>query len=379
MTKFYLLPIIAAVLLVQCRSASKAYNQGDYADAIELGVKKVQKDPSDAETVALVKSAYGFAVSQYEADIRSLSTASGDSRYGDILNRYNRLQDLYATINQSPVLTTAIRPNDYSNYVQTYRDKIADQHLESAEGWMNKGTKQGYRNAYNEFRVAQRYRDNTAIRAKRDEAYNLALTKILVSPIRNYGSYSYHTDYQLERFQSAVVRTLANRMNDGFVRFYGQWEARVNDIEPDEILEMTLGRVVIGQPYDQRSQRTATKQVVVKEIVYRPDSVVKQYANVQAAITTTNRTLLSQGDLYITLRDVQGRVLWQDRFTGQHRWQTSFATYTGDDRALTDSDRATLSRNNNQLQPREDDIMQELYRQIENDLSQRISNYYSRY
>lgn len=378
MKTIYTLPFAVLISLAACKTAVKSYNKGNYADAVELGVRKVQKDPSDAETVVLVKDAYAYAVAQHEGAIRALAGNTGD-RYEDILREYNRLQDLYNAINSSPVLAKAIRPTNYGSYVQTYRDKVADGYLEAAERWMAEGSKPAARKAYYEFGNALRYRDNPVIRTKRDEAYNAALTKILVVPIRNYGAYSYHSDYQLQQFQANVMRTLANKMNDGFVRFYNDWDLQASRVQPDEILEMNLGRVVIGRPYDRQSRRTATKQVVVKETVYRPDSVVKQYANVQAVITTTQRTSVSQGDLYITLRDVQGRILWQDRFTGEHRWQTEFATYTGDDRALTDSDRAQLNQTNNQTPPREDDVMRELYNRIENDLWQRLQGYFSRF
>jgi len=145
------------------------------------------------------------------------------------------------------------------------------------------------------------------------------------------------------------------------------------------VLEMNLGRVRIGQPLDQQTKREVSKEVVIKEIVYKPDSVVKQYGTVRAVITTTKRTLLSEGDLYLSLRDPKGRNLWTDRFTGQHRWQTEFSSYTGDERALSENDRALLNKATNTNTPREDEIMNELYRQIQTDLSSRLRNYFSRY
>lgn len=377
MTKFYYL-LIAASILISCKSATKAYNKGDYADAIELGVKKLQKDPDDYETKELVKSAYTFAVNQHEDAIRSFSNSTGDNRFESILKEYTKLQDLYETIQQSPALANVIRPTNYSDYVQTYRDKVADQHLEIAERWMEQGTKTAYRNAYNEFRYALRYRDNMVIKAKRDEAYNAALTKVLVVPIQNYGGYSYNSSYQLQQFQNEVMRTLSYNMSSDFVKFFSEWDLRNNNIEPDQVLEMNLGRIRIGQPYDQASRREVSKEVVIKEIVYKPDSVIKQYGTVRATITTTKRTLLSEGDLYLSLRDQKGRSLWNDRFTGQHRWQTEFSTYTGDERALSESDKALLNKNANHNPPREEDIMAELYRQIQNDLSYRLRNYFSR-
>lgn len=379
MTKFYPLLLSASLFFIGCKTASKAYNKGDYADAIELGIKKLQKDPSDADTRDLVKSAYSYAVTQSEASIRNLSAGSEESRYEAILREYDRLQDLYETIQQSPAAAGFIRPTNYSDYVQTYRGKAADVHLANADKWMEQRTKQAYREAYNEYSRAFRFRNTADVKQKRDQAYDLAVTKILVVPIQNYGGYSYHTNYQLQQFQNEVMRTLAYNINDNFVRFYSEWDLHGKDFEPDQVLEMNLGRIRIGQPYDERSTREVSKQVVTKETVYKADSVVKEYATVRARITNTRRTLVSEGDLYITIRDTRGRILWNDRFTGQHRWQTEFATYTGDERALSDNDRSQLNRNTNYNPPREDEIMNELYRQIQLDLSSRLRGYFARF
>ncbi|MDQ6608780.1 MAG: hypothetical protein M3Y85_03065 [Bacteroidota bacterium] len=379
MAKFYLALFTASLFILACKSVSKSYDKGDYTNAIELGVKKIQKDPSDGQTKDLVKSAYTFAVNQHEDAIRNLSNSSNDNRYEAILKEYNKLQDLYNIIHQYPAAAQIIAATDYSSYVRTYQDKAADVHLAKAEKWMGEGSKQAYKNAYNEYRSALRYRNNMVIKARLDEAYNAALTKILVVPIQNYRGYSYSSNYQLEQFQNEVMRTLANNMNNEFIRFYSQWDLRNSNVEPDQILELNLGRITIGRPYDERSQRQVSKEVVVKEIVYKADSVVKQYGTVRATITTTRRTLLSEGELYLTLRDSKGRIIWNDRFTGQHRWQTEFATYNGDERALTDNDRNLLNRNNNSYAPGEEEIMGELYRQIQSDLSFRLRNYFSRF
>lgn len=370
---------MASLFFIGCKTVGKSYNKGAYEDAVELGVKKLQKDPSDVETKDIVKSAYAHAVAEHEETIRNLSASSNESRYEAILKEYNKLQDLYNAIHQYPDVARLIPATDYSNYIQTYRDKAADVHIENAEKWMDEGSKQAFRNAYSEFNYALRYRNTTAIKVKRDEAYNAALTKVLVVPIQNYGSYNYSSSYQLQQFQNDVMRTLAYNMNNDFVKFYSEWDLRNKNVEPDQILEMNLGRIRIGQPYDERSQRQVSKQVVVKEIVYKPDSVVKQYGTVTANITTTKRTLVSEGELYLSLRDPKGRSLWNDRFTGEHRWQTQFATYTGDERALTDSDKSLLNQNSNNSVPREEEVMGELYRRIQSDLSSRLRNYYSRF
>src|SRR5688572_23539524 len=121
MTKIYTILIASSLALWSCRSASKAYQKGDYADAIELGVKKLQKDPGDRETRDLVQNAYSYAVAEREARIRTLSNSKAENRYEKIYQEYLRLQDLYQTITSYPVPAQQIKATDYSDYVQTYR------------------------------------------------------------------------------------------------------------------------------------------------------------------------------------------------------------------------------------------------------------------
>lgn len=379
MTKFYTLSsFLLLLLLYSCKTVSKAYQRGDYESAIELGVRKLQKDPGDAETRNLIQQSYSYAVNDHEDQIRILSNSKNDSRYEKIYQEYLALQKMYETVHQYPAVASVVRTTDYSAYVATFRDKAADVHADKAEKWMEEGSKASYREAYKEYNAALRYRpEDFLLRRKRDTAYDFALTKVVISPIQRYGGYRYD-QYQIENFQRDILRTLAYNMNNEFVKFYSEADARNRDIEPDQIMELNLSRISIGQPYDRFTTREVSKEVVIKEIVYRPDSVVKQYGTVKAKITTTKRTLASQAELYITVRDAKGRVIWNDRFTGEHKWQSEHASYTGDERALSESDKTLLNQGNTNP-PNEDAIMEELFRQIQSDLSSRLRSYYQRY
>ena len=381
MTKFYPLTIAASlILLYSCKSASKSYHKGDYTEAIERGVKKLQKDPDDYETRELVQKSYTYTVNEHEDQIRILSNSKSDNRFDRIYQEYVALQNLYNTIHQYPEAARLIKANDYSQSVETYRDKAADVHVAKAEKWIQEGTKEAYREAYKEYATAVNYRpDDFELRKQRDTAYDHAIVKVILNPIQNLGGYQYGSSYQLQNFQRDVVRTVSTNMNNDFVKFYSEYEARSKDVEPDQVMELNLSRISIGQPNDIKTSREVTKQVVVKEIVFREDSVKKEYGIVKANITTTKRTLLSQGDLFITVRDTKGRTIWNDRFTGQHKWETQFTNYTGDERALSDTDKTALNQNKNVNAPTEDQIMDELLRQIQSDLSYRLRNYYTRY
>ena len=242
-----------------------------------------------------------------------------------------------------------------------------------------KARKEAYREAYKEYATAVNYRpEDFELKRQRDTAYDHAVLKVILTPIQNLGGYQYSSSYQLQNFQKDIVRTLSYNMNNEFVKFYSEYEARSRDVEPDQVMELNLSRISIGQPSDTKTSREVTKQVVVKEIVLKEDSVRKEYGTVKANITTTKRTLLSQGDLFITVRDTKGRTIWNDRFTGQHKWETQLTSYTGDERALADADKTALNQTTVNP-PTEDQIMDELLKQIQNDLSYRLRNYYTRY
>ena len=381
MTKLYSIAIAASLFFIySCKSASKSYQKGDYTDAIERGVKKLQKDPGDYETKDLVQKSYTYTVNEHEDQIRMLSNSKSDNRYDRIYQEYVALQNLYNTIHQYPEAAKLIKAKDYSEFVETYRDKAADVHVEKGNQWANEGTKEAYREAYREYSTAFSYRpDDFELRKQRDSAYDHAVVKVILNPIQDLGGYRYGSSYQLQNFQRDIIRTLSYNMNNEFVRFYSEYEARNKDVEPDQIMDLNLSRISIGQPYDTKTSKEVSKQVVVKEIVFKEDSVKKEYATVKANIITTKRTLLSQGDLFITVRDAKGRTIWNDRFTGQHKWETQFVSYTGDERALSDTDKTSLNQNNNSNPPTEDQIMESLMRQIQNDLSYRLRNYYTRY
>ncbi|HEX6333839.1 MAG TPA: hypothetical protein VFZ78_06415, partial [Flavisolibacter sp.] len=181
MTKFYLLIFSGLILFAGCKSASKAYEKGNYADAFELGVKKLQKDPDDWETRQLVQNAYNYAISNHEDRIRILGNSRNDNRYAEIYREYLHMQDMYNTIRAYPNAFRQVRVNDYSSFLETYGEKSATVHIQKAEQWLQEGTRTAFREAYHEYHLASNYLPHDfQLRRKKDSVYNLAVTKVLI-------------------------------------------------------------------------------------------------------------------------------------------------------------------------------------------------------
>lgn len=377
MRKIYTLLIIGFVLLVAgCKTASKLYEKGNYDEAVELAVKKLQKKP-DNEMRALLQSAYHYALNDHETRIHQLSSNTSDLKWEWIYAEYSSLQHLYEAIHRSPEALAIVDPADYSSYLNTYADKAADTRFQRGMMWMDKNDKQSFRSAYREFEVALQYRpgDLTFIE-RRNEAYENAVVNVVVLPMENNRfRFSSYNNSQITNFENDLLRQLQYSGNE-FVKFYSSWEADSRNIQADQFVDFRFSSFDLGRTRDERSTKEVSKDVVVKETVYRPDSIVKEYKKVFAKITTTKRSMLSEGNLQINVRDASGRWLWSDDIRGNHNWCTEFSTFTGDERALSESDKQLVNRRQD-YPPHEDEITRCIMNEINSNMSGRVRNYFS--
>lgn len=379
--KLYLLLFTVTSLgILSCKTASKLYEKGNYDEAVEIAAKKLQKDPDDPKLLDIITNSYQYAVNDHESRIRSLSLSNNELKWEWMYNEYVSLQKLYDAIYKVPAVLEIVKPINYTDYLVTYRQKAGDIRYERGLAFMQRYTKQSYKDAYREFQQALHFNPgDTDAKLKLDEAYEYAVTNVVVLPMQQQGGYVY-TSYNIggNNLDDQLLRSLQYYSGNEFVKFYSAWDARSRQIRVDQEVLMQLGTIDIGRQHDNRSNRKVSKEIVVKEIVYRPDSIVKEYARVHANIITTRRTMSSNVMLQVNIRDADGRWLWNDNFTAQHNWVTEFATYNGDERALSDSDKLLVNRRQ-EFAPTESEIMRLLLEEISNNAEYRIKNYFNRF
>ena len=380
MKKLYFLFLIAVCTwLASCKSASKLYQKGNYDEAVQVAVKKLQKDPNDAKLKSVVQDAYRYAVTDHESRIRNYSSMDNEMKYEWMYNEYADLQNLRNVIFKAPSVYELVRPTDYSSNMNENASKASDVHYNRGMQLMNNNDKTSFKNAYHEFKTAIGFKPGDAnIQQKINDAYNAALTVVAIVPIDNYGFQYASYNYQLQNFQNDIVRVLQYNTGNEFVKFYSTWETQRSNIVPDEIVEMHFTQINIGSIKDNYSTREIYKDVVVKETVYKPDSVIKQYAKVKAVIKTTQRTMSSQGNLSINIRDNYGKLLYSDNTVGTSSWSTAFSSYSGDERALSDEDKQSLTQTQD-TPPREQDVIKCIQESVYGDFVTKMRNYYNRY
>ena len=381
-TKLYtFIFLLSATILIACRTATKLYNKGNYDEAVALAAKKLQKKPDDAELQSLIDAAYRNAVSIHESNIRSHSNSSNEMRWEWMYKEYAALQSLYNLTKGNISIAQIVKPVDYSSYLETYRDKAAETRVERGDRFFAEGNRPAYKNAYREYQIASGIKQGDfSINNKMNEAYQNALINVVVLPADNYGYQysSYNNNYNNTNINETVLNSLKYHSGNEFVHFYSEWDARSHRINIDQVIDMRFSNFNIGRTKDDRNTRDVTKKIVVKETVYRPDSIVYEYANVTAKITTTRRWMQSEGTLQVNIRDNDGRWLWTDNFRGDHNWSTEFSTYTGDARALSESDKQLVNRSAGNA-PYEDEIIRCIVDEIDNNIADRIRDFYRRF
>ena len=245
---------------------------------------------------------------------------------------------------------------------------------------MQRYTKQSYKDAYREFQQALRFNPgDTDAKIKLEEAYEYAVTNVVILPMQQSGGYVY-TTYTVGgiNLDDQLLRNLQYSNGNEFVKFYSAWDARSREIRIDQEIQMQFSAIDFGRQIDTRSTKKVTKDVVIKEIVYKPDSIVREYAKVYANVTTTKSTMISNAILQVNIRDAEGRWIWNDNIGAQHNWTTDFTTYNGDERALSDNDRLLVNRRRT-FAPTESEIMRVMLDQISSNTQYRLKNYFNRY
>ena len=376
--KFYLSFICCSILLFSCTNAKKLYQKGRYDEAVVLAAKKLGKKPNDASTLDILQNAYRFAVEDHESRIRNYSNSNSDLRFENIYREYTSLQYLYEAIRRSPSVYSIVQPTDYSSYITTYKEEAGNARFERGLELLDQNNKQSSREAYYEFQKALALKPgDLSIKQKMEESYANAVTHVVILPLTRYGYQygSYNFDYQ--NFNYNILRYLNNNSRSQFVKYYSHSGPGSQEVQPDNVVDMRFSDVNIGRYRDQRSIREVSKQVVAKEIVIKKDSVVKEYITVKAKITTTTRTIQANALLQATVRDYNDRRLWSDTYRGDYSWTYTFATYTGDERALGEEDKKLINQRE-QWPPSNDEIIRIIMDDIQRKTECGISDYFNR-
>ncbi len=367
-----ILPVLLfSVLLGACGSSKSYLERSDEDKALQDAVKKLNKNPSDDEARSALPVLYGSILKTHQARIKSYETGSDISRWDKIINEYEYLQAAYNSIVNSNPAFRLVTPENFSTQLLEVKEKAAEDYYVMAETYLQRSGREDAKKAYSYFKKTERYIPGYKdVKSKMHQAYENAIVDVVINPVQDnsfffnsgWGNAGY--DYSNEYFQRTLVRDLAyendNNNRNYAARFYSDWEARRENIQPDWLVDLRLRNMDIPQPtnYNYRRSRSADVQVGTDT------SGKPVYKKVYANLNITRMSFTARAEMDVMIRDViSSRTISNRSFREDYRWEEERATYTGDRRALTSQDWQMIN-NNNIYAPRREEILNELYRKI---------------
>ncbi|MDR1197993.1 MAG: hypothetical protein LBK94_03120 [Prevotellaceae bacterium] len=376
--------IIAAlitVLAVSCKSTGmQALTQGKYYTACFQAIDKLRSSPDNEKAQTALAQAYPLAVNYTEKEAERLLKAVSDvNRYQKVLELYAAMNNIAIDISRSPAALMIVPNADYySSQLETARNMAAEESYMLAVNSLNIGTRSAARQAYLQFQktnsIIAGYRD---VADKLQEAKWMATLKVVLEQMPVNGQYKISADF----FQNKVFEYLSTNIRNEFIRIFSPEEAEDINLHPDQIIRLNFIDFVVGQVRESRNSYEA-KRDSVKTGTYKDGNGVSHdvYGTVKATVTNRKVEVSSSGILNALIIDYQTNVvLSQQRFPGTFVWSDSYATFNGDERALSSKELEMCRRSSLSSPPPPQDMFVQFTVPIFNSLAQFFQNYYRRY
>jgi len=382
MRKYYTLIILLSLplMLTDCSSGKKAYEQGDYYEAVLKAVNRLRQKPTHRKSKETLRKSYPLALQTLEKSANNSMASNAPFKYRDALYAYQKINNMSDEIRRSPgALKVIPNPRNYFSKIANLKQQAAEESYQAGELAMSRKTREDAKKAFFLFRDVNAfvpgYKD---VRNKMDEAKFEATLKIVVEQIPVPGRY----DLSGRFFQDKIEEYLHTQFRSNeFVRFYTPREAESDKLPyVDQILRLQFDDFVVGATHTERNTETVSRDSVkVGTVTLEDGSKVDAYNTVYAKITTFHKEVISKGLLSMKIVDAGNKaVLTHRKFDGQFVWFSEWGSFNGDERALTDEE-FKICQQEEVPPPPPQEMFIEFTRPIYDQVVNAVNDFYRRY
>lgn len=365
------------IFVMSCSSGYKAYKHGDYYKACMDAVDKLRTSPRSDKAQYVLQKTYPLAQQTALREIENALLRNDQNNYETVVYHYERLNELADNIYACPKANQLIpNPKQYPAELADAKQKAAAQIYELATKALNAGSLEQARLAYQYFQKANNY-----VYGYKDalnmieEARFQATMRVVVEKPRTSMSYQLSADFFSENLMTEISQYFANR----FVRFYNAYElSNNNSIRPHQYLVLNFEDFSIGNTSDTKNTVELTRDSVFMGTATVNGKKVNVYNTVKAKYSTYRREILSRGILSVRIYDNNNVLIQQRNFAGQYVWYTTWASFNGDERALTTEQRK-LCDVSPQIPPSHQQMFVEFTKPIYSQAYSYIRSYYNKY
>ncbi|MEA5257272.1 hypothetical protein VB264_05695 [Arcicella aquatica] len=365
-----------------CSSGKKALEQGNYDEAVETAINRLQKSPTNTKAQQVLKQAFPAALNFHLTKIEDWKHSQENFRWERVVAEYQQIHHLADDLVACQAcLKVAGTPKRFYDALQTAKILAADERFAEAQSALSQANnnRNAAKDAFNNFSVVQELVPTYPnIKAKLDESYELASIDVVVEQVSvNSPTYALSNEY----FQGKINEFLrTNPKLNQFVRFHAPEEAELNKLKPDQIIHLQFDDFIVGQTYVETNTNTVTSKDSVKvgETTVNGKKIAV-YNKVTAKLTQSRKAITSKGILDFQVIDFKTKQkVYQDKIAGEFVWVNEWANFNGDERALT-KQQLSLTRNKELLPPPPQQLFTEFTKPIYDQITRKIKKYYENY
>ena len=371
--------LILVTLLTACSSGKKAYEHGNYYEAVMLSVKRLRQNPDHGKSLEALKNSYPLAVQYLEGQANNEIASDASYKWKNVIQYYGQINQMYEAIRQCPACFKLISsPKNYYSEIGPLKEKAADESYNAGINALMKGTRNDAKRAYFNFMDVQGYSPNYKdVLEYVNKAKDVATLRIIVEQIPVPARYSLSGGF----FQDKVEEFLHNNYPEKtFLRFYTPNEASTTGLQnPDQILRIQFDDFSVGNTLLKQKDETLSRDSVKVGETKVNGKTIPVYNSVQAKLTTFRKEVISSGLLSMIIVDAKTNgILTTRKFEGTYAWANTWAFFNGDERALT-TEQLNWCKQREQMPPPAQDLFLQFTKPLYDQLVPAIRGFYQNY
>ncbi len=349
MKKVFYFLIVLVLVFTSCKSTEKLLRTGQYDEAVNIAVKKLQRNPNNEKQAKILGIAYPRAVERDMERIKFLKQEGQPGNWDEIYNLYIKLkkrQDLVETVTPVSIGNHTVKFDhvDYDPSIIEAKNRAAQYHYAMGKRLMKEGNRYACRKAYEEFRKAKFYNpayldvDNLMA-----QCLEKGTTYVLLKPVNR-------TIYRLpDDYLQNLVNFPLDKLNSQWIIYHNR-DARNGDYSIIVYVVLKAANITA----DKEVEKNYTESRKIKTGYY-----IKRDANGNVMLDSNGHPIKipKYSTVSCRVREFQqikvatiiGELQYYDTHTGQivnsvpisaeHRFFNAYASVGGDERACSDRTR----------------------------------------
>lgn len=361
-----LLPfVLMAGFLAGCVSGKKAFEQGNYAQAVLDAVERLRESPGNKKAVQVLAISYPEAVKILDSEVNEKKLSSSPDTWSTAVRNFDLINRLYDEIRRSPAALKVIpSPEQRFRELAEARQFAAEELYQAGITAMMKGTREDSKQAYFSFNKALKlvpeYKQALEFsnQARLDATLHVVVEPVMVN----------RTGWD---FEAAIF---GSRRNE-FVKFLTPQQVVRDSIgRVDHYLALAVNGFAQGSPVVTRKSQDVVDSVKTGEKKIG-QKVIPVMTAVKARVTTFEKSIQARGSVALKVFDARSRAeIANFDIESAQQWSDQWAVYTGDARALTGNFRSMVEKRESMPA---DQVLRNMVRQdLERKITTRVAEYY---